>query len=131
MAQRWASTLAALDRLRARAFATRDATLLGRVYRPGPLLAADAALLGRIVPPGCGLAGARTSYSGVQVREQRGRITVLATATLPPSQLVCGGRARATLPGAGPSRLRIDLVRTRAGPRIAGESLDRSAPAPG
>ncbi len=121
--QRWAAALAGLDRLRARAFATRDPSLLRRVYRPGPLLTADTALLARLVPTGCGLAGARTRYTSVRVAAKRGRVTVLATATLPPSQLVCGGRVRATAPGAGPSRLRIDLVRTGDGVRIAGETL--------
>lgn len=122
--QRWARTLNAVDALRARAFATRNPVLLQQVYLPGPLLEADTALLSRLVPPGCGLTGARTRYTDVRVRTRGDRVWVTATAALPPSQLICGGRARATAPGAGPSRLRLELATTSRGPRIAVQVLD-------
>jgi hypothetical protein len=115
----WLSRLDALDAFRARAYATRDVSLLRRVYARGDLLRSDAALLTRLVPDGCGLSGARTRYADPVVRQvgQRVRITVLAT--LRPSRLICAGRVRARAPGRGPSTLDIVVVPTAAGPRIA------------
>jgi hypothetical protein len=120
---RWERALDALDAVRGRAFATRDLALLRRVYVPGPLLQADTALLRRLVPKGCGLTGVRTTYSHVFARSTGGRATVQATARLPPTQLVCGGRPRATVPGAGPTRLRLELTTTADGIRIARQAL--------
>lgn len=115
------SELERLDALRARAFATRDAALLNKVYVRGPLLRADAALLHRVVPAACGLAGVRTTYSDAQA-SRRGAHTVLTvTATLPPSRLVCGGTVSGRAAGTGPTRLRVELTHTRAGIRIAAE----------
>jgi hypothetical protein len=65
----------------------------------------------------------RTRYTAVTGRAQGGRWVITATATLPPSQLVCAGQVRATAPGAGPTRLRLELVRTPAGLRIAAQSV--------
>ncbi|HET8582917.1 MAG TPA: protein kinase [Jatrophihabitans sp.] len=117
----WPAALDALDATRARAFATRDTGLLRRVYLPGPLLTADTALLTRIVPTGCGLAGVRTRYTAVHATENGSRAVLTATATLPASRLVCGGRQGGTAPGAGPTALRLELVRTADGPRIAAQ----------
>jgi hypothetical protein len=117
----WASRLAALDQVRARAFAQRDARLLRQVYVPGPLLAADSALLSRIVPVGCGLAGARTAYSGLRAVPRDGGALVTVTARLAPSRLICSGRLRGTAAGAGPARLRLELVPTADGVRIAAQ----------
>lgn len=117
----WASRLAALDAERAKAFALRDARLLRQVYVPGPLLAADSNLLLRIVPAGCGLAGARTTYSGLRATSKGRGAVVTVTARLAPSRLVCSGRLRATAAGAGPARLRLELVRTADGVRIAAQ----------
>ncbi|MFN2561863.1 MAG: serine/threonine-protein kinase [Jatrophihabitans sp.] len=117
----WATRLAALDAIRARAFAQRDAGLLKQVYAPGPLLAADSALLSRIVPAGCGLAGARTTYSGLRaVPTNRGAV-VTVNARLASSRLMCAGRLRGTAAGAGPAVLRLELVGTADGVRIAGQ----------
>jgi eukaryotic-like serine/threonine-protein kinase len=119
----WASTLAGLDAMRAKAFATRNAVLLQAVYLPGGLLAADAALLARLVPVGCGLSGVRTRYSQVHATTSGGHVVLTATAVLSSSQLVCGGQRRAIAPGAGPTRLRLELARTPNGLRIADQRV--------
>lgn len=115
----WASRLAALDAVRATAFALRDAGLLRQVYVPGPLLAADSTLLSRIVPAGCGLAGAHTTYSAPRAAPTGRGAVVTVTARLAPSRLMCSGRLRGTAAGAGPAVLRLELVRTADGVRIA------------
>jgi hypothetical protein len=115
----WSAELAELDALRAKAFATRDAALLRRVYVPGPLLAADTALLARIVPRGCGLAGVRTRYTRVHASVRGNRVTLSVIAILAPSRLVCGGTPHGTAAGAGPTRLQLELTRTKNGVRIA------------
>jgi hypothetical protein len=112
-----------LDGLRARAFATRDAALLNRVYVPGPLRRADAVLLGRLVPPGCGLADVRTRYTGLHATAEGHGAVIVAVARLPASHLACDGRPRAAAPGTGPTRLRIALVRTPEGLRIGREEV--------
>jgi hypothetical protein len=117
----WLGALATLDEQRARAFAVRDPALLRRVYSAGPLLAADTALLRRIVPAGCGLTGARTRYDGVRVSAHGDQLTLTATATLAPSRLICHGTQRGVAAGAGPTRLRLQLIRTSDGYRIAAE----------
>jgi hypothetical protein len=122
-AQHAARDLAALDGLRARAFATRNAALLARVYQPGALLGADRALLRRLVPAGCVLRGVRTEFGGVQARAAPRGTVVTVTARLPASRLVCPGRPPATVPGTGPTRLRLRLVPTAAGVRIAEQAL--------
>jgi eukaryotic-like serine/threonine-protein kinase len=119
----WPAQLASLDAVRAAAFATRDPALLRRVYLPGRLLETDVALLNQLVPAGCGLAGAHTSYTGVHAEVRGDRVVVSVTATLRPSQLVCGGRTRATAAGAGPTRLQLVLERTSAGVRIGDQRL--------
>jgi hypothetical protein len=119
----WAGTLAALDARRAQAFATRDPRLLETVYPPGALRNADTKLLTRIVPPGCALVGVHSRYAAVHVAGRSGSsVTVTTTATLPPSTLMCAGRARGTAGGTGPTRLRVRLVQTAAGWRIAGQA---------
>jgi hypothetical protein len=118
-AERAARTLAALDAMRARAFANRDPRLLAEVYVSGPLLTADTALLRRLVPAGCTLRGVRTDYR--EIKASGSEVTV--TARLPPSQLICADRPRATVPGAGPTRLRLRLAYTAGGVRIAEQAL--------
>jgi hypothetical protein len=120
-AEVWASRLARLDALRTRAFAQRKPELLRQMYVPGPLLTADAALLTRIVPPGCGLTGVRTTYSALRVAPRGPGAVITATARLTPSRLLCAGRSHGTAAGAGPARLRVELVRTAAGLRIAAQ----------
>jgi hypothetical protein len=117
----WSARLAHLDAVRAAAFSRRDARLLRQVYLPGPLLTADSALLTRLVPTGCGLAGARTTYSGVRAATRGQAVVLTVTARLSPSRLLCSGQQRATAPGAGPTVLRLELVRTAAGLRIAAQ----------
>jgi hypothetical protein len=119
----WRQALDALDATRALAFASRDASLLQRVYASNTLLRADTAMLRRAVPSGCVLSGVRTRYSGVAVTVDGERAVITATATLPVSQLRCRGRPSATVPGAGPTRLRLELVPTGAGPRIARQAV--------
>ncbi|WP_375489319.1 protein kinase [uncultured Jatrophihabitans sp.] len=115
-----AAALDALDRLRATAFATRDATVLRRVYASSALLAADAAQLRRTVPAGCGLAGVRTAYAQVRVLSAGAtRVVVTARATLAASRLMCAGRQRGSAGGAGPTSLRLELVRASTGMQIS------------
>jgi eukaryotic-like serine/threonine-protein kinase len=115
----WPAALVALDAVRGRAFGTRDPALLRRVYVAGPLLRRDAALLHRLVPAGCVLTGVRTHYAAIRATAHGNSAVVTALATLQPSRLVCGGRLRDRAPGAGPIRLRVELVRTEGGVRIA------------
>jgi serine/threonine protein kinase len=119
----WIAALGRLDAARAAAYAGRDPAALRRVYSDASLAATDVAQLTRLVPSGCGLRGVRTQYADVRVTVSGARATVLVQATLPPSQLVCGGSVRATLPGAGPTRLRVELVRTSGGVRLAAQTL--------
>jgi hypothetical protein len=114
-----AAVLDALDSIRADAFRRRDVALLGEVYVAGPLRMADTAMVQRTVSRGCGLVGVRTTYTGIRIATSGTRVVVTATATLPTSRLVCGATARGTARGAGPTPLRIELVRTMAGVRIA------------
>jgi hypothetical protein len=115
-------TLAALDRIRTTAYATRDPALLGRVYASAALLHADADRLRRTVPAGCGLIGARTTYSGARVVSVGDTRTALAVrATLATSTLTCAGRTRAVAAGAGPVELRVELTRSAAGLRISAQ----------
>ena len=103
-------TLAALDAVRAQAFALRQPDLLARVYRAGPLRAADAATLARLVPRGCGLYGVRTDYTEVRITARRtGRIVLSLKATLSPSVLKCAGTPMARAPGSGPTALQVVL----------------------
>jgi hypothetical protein len=115
----WASALAGLDARRARAFATRDVRLLHRIYLPGPLLRADTAQLTRLVPAGCGLVGAHTRYTSVRVAAHGDRAVVTATAALPITRVVCSGQVSERARSVPPTRLRLELARTRAGVRIA------------
>jgi hypothetical protein len=94
---------------------------LRQVYLPGPLLAADSALLSRVVPTGCGLTGARTAYSGLRAAPKGRGAVVTVTARLAPSRLICSGRLRGTAAGAGPALLRVELVPTADGVRIAAQ----------
>jgi hypothetical protein len=108
---RAAALLRRLDGFRERAFASRDATLLTRVYVPGPLLAQDATLLERIVPEGCGLVGVHTSYVSVHASASPQRLVLTAKATLAASTLTCGAVRSGVAAGAGPTAMRIELAR--------------------
>ena len=122
--ERWLATLDGLDAVRARAFAAGDDRMLRSVYASADLAATDAALLHRLVPGGCGLRGVRTRYRPIAFDSRGDRATLVVTATLGASQLVCGAQVRATLPGAGPTRLRIVVVRAGSGWRIAQQRVD-------
>ncbi len=113
------AALRRLDSRRAAAFANRDPRLLSRVYLSGPLLRADAALLARLVPQGCGLTGARTRYAQVRAEQHGARTVVVVRASLPAAALICAGRLRAVTSAVGPATLRLELVATARGPRIA------------
>jgi hypothetical protein len=69
------------------------------------------------------LRGVRTEFGGVQARAAPRGTVVTVTARLPASRLVCPGRPLATVPGTGPTRLRLRLVPTAAGVRIAEQAL--------
>ncbi len=114
----WGRVLAQLDDLRRQAFATRDASLLARMYASPALQRADAALLWRIVPAGCSLTGVRTRYTAVHAVTTAVKATVTATATLPASRLRCAGHDRGRAAGVGPITLRIELVPVAGAARI-------------
>jgi eukaryotic-like serine/threonine-protein kinase len=120
-AQRTETALVTLAHARELAFAERNPALLAQVYLPGPLLQADAALLARIVPSGCGLVGAHTTYRDIAVGGTEDHPVITTTATLSPSRLMCAGSQAASAPGVGPTGLRIELVHTAAGYRIAAQ----------
>jgi hypothetical protein len=112
--------LTRLDATRARAFAARDPQPLTRVYGSTALLARDRAALDALVPPGCGLRGARTSYRDLRVvRADGSSITLTVTATVAPSDLVCGGTAAGRAAGTPPIRLAVTLTRTARGWQVA------------
>lgn len=115
------AALVALARTREKAFAERDTALLAKIYLPGPLLQADAALLAHIVPAGCGLIGAHTDYQHTAIAGTEEHPVITTTATLSPSRLMCAGSQSGTAPGVGPTTLRIELVRTAGGYRVAAQ----------
>jgi eukaryotic-like serine/threonine-protein kinase len=117
----WVAALNALDARRSDAFASRDVSLLAKVYSSPALVAADTKLLETIIPPGCRLVGVRTRYSDVQVTQRDDRAVVLADATLTPSRLRCPGRPDRIAPGAGPTPLRFELRHDKQGVRIVAE----------
>lgn len=119
--QDWSVTLRGLDALRADAFATRDASLLRRVYVPGPLLRADTATLLRTVPSGCTLLGAVTRFDHVAVVRTGSGAEISARASMPSARLNCQGRVAARTTRLAPTTLRFVLIRTPDGPRIAQE----------
>jgi protein kinase-like protein len=110
-----------LDVIREHAFARRQVSLLRQVYVPGPLLTQDSALLRRVVPTGCELIGVRTRYSALRVTSAKGRLVLAATATLAPSTLTCNSAVAGRAAGEPPTRLRIEVVPTAEGYRIAGQ----------
>jgi eukaryotic-like serine/threonine-protein kinase len=108
-----ATVLADLDEVRERAFAERAPQLLAQVYVSAELLAEDTATLNAVVQVGCTLTGVRTAYSNIRlVPGETGAIAVVATATLAPSTLVCGGSPAGNLAGASATTLRIELARS-------------------
>lgn len=118
----WAAVLADLDGLRAHAFATRNPRLLEQLYGSTALLVADTRLLESIVAPGCRLVGVRTRYAEVRAASHGPRrATVVALATLEPSRLRCPGHADRIAPGAGPTRLRLELRGSAGGIRIVAQ----------
>lgn len=119
----WAQTLRELDSLRGKAFATRNAALLREVYVAGPLLAADTKLLLELVPPGCRLVGVRTTYEQVQVLPATNGATLSTQASLSSSSLQCPHRAARPADGVGPAHIRLRLVATASGRRIAAQQV--------
>lgn len=119
-----AEPVAALRELaatRSAAFEQRRPALLARVYGSPRLLRADQEMLASLVPAGCRLSGLHTSYRDVEAVAQGAITVVTAVAVVGPSQLRCRGRPPVAVPAAAPTALRIRLVRTRDGPRIAAE----------
>jgi len=123
LTRQWAAVLTGLDAVRARAYATRQPGLLTAVYVEGPLLRRDVAQLQSAVPTGCGLTGAATSYRVLTVQAAPAGTTLTVRATLPVTHLVCGGAVSASAPAVDARLLRIQIVQTAAGPRIADETL--------
>jgi hypothetical protein len=110
------AALSELAAIRERAFAQNQPGLLANVYAPGPLLTQDTALLSRVVPPGCRLVGVRTTYAAVEASPAGpGRLVLQVRAQLSPSTLICAGIHSGTGSGAGPTNLRIELVRAADG----------------
>lgn len=116
------ATLDDLDRLRARAFANRDAALFTQVYASRALLLADTQQLRRSVPAGCGLTGVRTTYRSLHVVAADGSHVVLTvTATLASSALICHGAHRSSAAGTAPTELRLELTRAGGHRRISAQ----------
>jgi hypothetical protein len=106
----WLAVLARADAARAQAYATGDGTLLDQVYSSATLLEQDRRQLTVQVPPGCGLDGAKTHYSGIEVQEADPRsVRLTATAVLDQAHLSCAGATQATTPQVGPVRLAVVL----------------------
>jgi hypothetical protein len=116
----WLGALRSLDRRRAQAYARRDPRLLAQVYAAPALLRQDAATLLALTAPGCGITGLHTAYERPQVTVRgAGRAVVTVSARVAPSVLSCPGNPARPVAGTVPTTLRIELVRTRHGPRIA------------
>lgn len=125
---RLAVLLTALDAVRERAFAERRPELLSQVYASPALLAADTAQLIRSVPAGCRLTGVHTGYRDPTVGAPADMVpvrsvTVTVTATLAPAILSCAGVVRSRTRPAGPTALRLRLIDSGAGWRIASQRL--------
>jgi serine/threonine protein kinase len=107
---RWMLELTRLDAVRAQAYAENRPDLLVQVYRPGPLLDEDAAQLRLQVPTGCGLHGAVTAYSQLEVGGSGlGSVSVAVTAALPSASLMCAGVLSGRSSAIAPTRLQISL----------------------
>jgi hypothetical protein len=116
----WFVALRALDSRRAEAYAHRDPRRFAEVYGSAALLRADTAQLTRVVPSGCVLTGVRTEYRGMRVVTSDARhAVVVASARLAAAALRCPGEPVQATRATDSSRLRIELVRTPNGPRIA------------
>ena len=92
----------------------------GAAYLPRPLLQADAALLARIVPAGCGLVGAHTVHRGTAVGGTKTPGDHHDGDSEPVPVDVCGV-AGGFRTGSRTDGLRIELVRTAAGYRVAAQ----------
>ena len=123
--------LAALDRIRGQAYATRDPSLLARVYRSGDLLDHEVDVLLKSVPDGCRLLNVRTSYDDVSVDVQADLWTIAARAVPTPPRLDCPDRAEEQLPAPPPGRLRIEVERSGASARVSGVTELDAVPTPG
>jgi hypothetical protein len=97
---------------------------LTRVYASTSLLHADAALLARLVPDGCGLRGVHTRYTQVGVTAHGRTALLRVTATMPATVLICHGVRAGRAAALGPAALRLRLVRTAAGVRIADQRVE-------
>jgi hypothetical protein len=118
------AVLVRLDALRQQAFGQGNPALLAQVYLPGPLLTQDSIDLERAVPSGCSLLGVHTTYTDVRLAPgASGRTTVIATATLMASTLMCRGAVSGVAEGSEPTTLHIELVAHNAGYLIAGQQI--------
>lgn len=117
-----AGILAALDRRRSQAYASRQPALLAGVYRSPSLLAQDTAQLTSTVPTGCQLVGLHTSYQQLSVVATDNRLQLQVTATVTGGALTCNGTLLRRTPAAPPVRLAILLTNAGGGFLVAGES---------
>jgi hypothetical protein len=114
------ATLTALDETRSQAYATRNPALLTAVYASPTLLGRDRAQLLSIVPAGCRLLGVRTRFSQLVFASASAiRVRLRVRTTITASRLVCSGAAGGSTPGAAPTTLLLDLVRSDSSYRIA------------
>jgi hypothetical protein len=122
---RWASRLAALDRVRAEAFATADAGRLDDVYARGSgALRADAATIASYARRDGRVVGAELrvlSCHVVQASDDRVRLDVVDQ--LGAARVVWGDGTSSDLPRDQPTRRRVTVVRTSDGWRIASTGL--------
>lgn len=117
----WASTLAALDEDRSRAFAAGDPGLLRSVYAPGgPALGRDAAVLRRLTDAGLRAEGLRLAATRVAVQERSaGQVRLAVTDVMPGYRLVDeGGAVVERRPGRGSRAWTVVLARDGAAWRV-------------
>jgi hypothetical protein len=110
------ATVTAVSSARARAFTTRDPTLLDRADAPGsPALAADRSFVRRLTDRGVRLEGLHFVVSQVSVVRQ-GERAALVEARVGASAHVQHVKGRALpVPARTPDWVRLHLVRTTAG----------------
>ena len=121
----WAARLAELDRVRERAFAAADPSLLDQVYVEGsPASESDARLIGAYRRRDGRVVGAELRVLSCRVlRVGSDRVRLEVVDQLAPARVEWGDGTSTDLPRDRPSRREIALVRTARGWRIAESRL--------
>lgn len=121
----WALRLAALDTVRAEAFARSDPALLDAVYAPGASAGrADATTLHGYARRGARVTGAELRVLSCRVLSSSSRrVSLDVVDQLRPAWVVWADGTQIALPRDEPSRRIVTLARTSEGWRIAGVRL--------